>query len=250
MLWYIKRHTVSKAANSTNPLNPVKSFIINETGVDVDNCNSLEEIVNTVNTSSKYSAFISTEPNKVIVFKECNKFDIDHFEDVDGSRVISAPSLDNGNSTNLVAVTKDGTKLQAIFTKGRKGALSLEILENDAASTKTIQITTEMINKITMAFRTGKAAIAANSICKNIANAITPEEMVKGVTDIKGEAIDKLVLLLQAENKSEVAQLIKDIHDSKQEQKSACAKPSVKLAQVKNSRNKRTTKKTDNSTQK
>lgn len=251
MQYYIKRHTVSKAASSTNPLNPVKGFIKGETGIDVDNCNSLEEIVNTVNSNSHYSVFASTEPNKVILFKKTDKFSIDHFEDTEGNRVITAPNLDNGSSANLVAVTKDGNKLQAIFAKGQKGALSLEIIENDASSTKTVQITTEVINKIMIAFTTGIAARAATGVCRNIANATTPEDMAEAIHNYQGDALTMLVRLLTTDNKSEVAQLIKDIHDSKQqEQKTACAKTSVKLTQVKNTSSKRTTKKTDNSTKK
>ena len=251
MQYYIKRHTVSRAASSTNPLNPVKGFIKGETGIDVDSCNSLEEIVNTVNSNSHYSVFASTEPNKVILFKKTDKFNIDHFEDTEGNRVITAPNLDNGSSANLVAVTKDGNKLQAIFAKGQKGALSLEILENDTSSTKTVQITTEVINKIMMAFRTGIAARAATGVCRNIANATTPEAMAEAIHNYQDNALTMLVRLLTTDNKPEVAQLIKDIHNSKQqEQKTACAKTSVKLTQVKNTSSKRTAKKTDNSTKK
>jgi hypothetical protein len=111
-----------------------------------------------------------------------------------------------------------------------------------------MKITAEMIDKIMMAFRTGKASRLANSICKNIANATTPEEMAGAIQKQLG--MDSILELLIVDGKPEVAQLIKDIHDSKQEQKTACAKPSVKLTQVRNSHNKKTTKKTDNSTKK
>lgn len=113
-----------------------------------------------------------------------------------------------------------------------------------------MKITAEVINKIMMAFQTGKAAIAADSVCKNIANATTPEEMAGAIQNLGPTTADLLCRLLTVDGKPEVAQLIKDIHDSKQEQKTACARASVKLTQVRNSHNKKTTKKTDNSTKK
>ena len=96
-----------------------------------------------------------------------------------------------------------------------------------------MKITTEVIDKIMMAFQTGTASRVANSICRNIATATTPEEMANAIHKYESRVINKIAQLLEQDGKSEVAQLIKDIYDSKQQdkQKTACAKSSVKLTQ-------------------
>ncbi len=229
MSYYIKRHIVAKP-KTNNSLNSVKTFVENEIGINVDSCKSIDEIVNTINNSSKYIAFKNKYDNRITVFNECD-LDIISFEDLKGNSTNTISKIAKGKSVKLIAVTKDGTKLDAICSMSKEGKLELEIIHPDDSSNTGIQITEEMFNQIQNAFNDD-----SNPRAKYIGRTVFFDIISNGDADVVQKAIqeksEKLIDMLDGVIAPNVVQIMKDIHDSKQEQKTACERSSTILSRV------------------